>query len=177
MRRRYLSPLPTQTTLAYSHIIVFTRMLPHISQTRPKFSIWLSLEHHVASMLPFSRWLDYCSIGYFVTAGTAKRQMSDVLAMLRDLGPRQFLLKQASAKVVRDAFFYKSAYRHLAATGQARLSAEDFVLGEICHRASLYNRAANASLPAGILADATGMVDAQAVGSATQLGTCLLWPG
>ena len=135
-------------------------------------------------MLPFSRWIDYCSLGYFISASTAARQMSQVLPRLRALGSRQFTRKRAAASRVRTAFFYKGArLRHgharSARRGPSGLlgepGAEDFVLGEICHRAAQHNafvKANNGSASLAAEGNPTGAADVVAV--ATRLEQCLL---
>jgi hypothetical protein len=128
-------------------------------------------------MLPFSRWINYCSLGYFISASTAAHQFSKVLPLLRIVGSRHFARKRAAASLVRDAFFYKGAHLHgrepSGLSKSAHLGAEDFVLGEICHRAREYNARMRASINGSTaLAEDDGAADVLPV--ATRLDQCLL---
>ena len=74
------------------------------------------------SMLPYARWLDYCSIGYVVTDATARRNAH--AAIVRQL--LKVTSEEAEAK--RHAL-----RRHRAAF--AMPSASAFILEELCHLA------------------------------------------
>jgi|EP00966_Prymnesium_polylepis_P169958 hypothetical protein len=130
-------------------------------------------------MLPFSRWIDYCSMGYFISASTAGRHIAEILPLLRAVGPREFASKRAAARRVRAAFFYRGAHhrghriRRARTTGdptepgvtEAQVGAEDFVLGEICDRAAAFNNASNSSAE-----------PLEVAATATRLAQCLLLP-
>ena len=57
-----------------------------------------------ASSLPYSSWLDYCSIGYLVSAKTAKGNMRLVLDRLRAVSADEAAAKHAALRAASPAF-------------------------------------------------------------------------
>ena len=57
-----------------------------------------------ASSLPYSSWLDYCSIGYLVSAQTAKSGMARVLDKLRAVPADEAAAKHAALRAASPAF-------------------------------------------------------------------------
>ena len=182
--RSRLFRVPPRRSLFLASIERPIRILPATpvlqASRRLSFERWLALEHHVASMLPFSRWIDYCSIGYIISASTAGRHIAGILPLLRAVSPREFVSKRAAARRVRAAFFYRGAHHHRGhrvrgartagdptepSVTEAHVGAEDFVLGEICDRAAAFNNANNSSIEL-----------LEGAATATRLAQCLLLP-
>ena len=78
--------------------------------------------------LPYTRWLDWCSIGYIVSDTRARHDMQSVLKKLEAVTSLEAAAKRAHLLAVRDAFVFRPGSH---ATG-ARPSAIDFLLGELC---------------------------------------------
>ena len=110
--------------------------------------------------LPYTRWLDWCSLAYIVSDVTARRGMASVLAKLDLVTADEASQKRAALLAVRDAFVFRPP--HTQPTGDAagggtrdfrsgyRPSAVDFLIGEICEAARSAKR--NESLTAQPLA-------------------------
>ena len=89
----------------------------------------LVLAGHPERTLPYTRWLDWCSIGYIVADSVARRDMASVLRKLELVTAEEAAAKRAALLAVRDAF----VFRPPGAPGVgAKPSAVDFLLGELC---------------------------------------------
>ena len=106
-----------------------------------------------AHTLPYTRWLDWCSIAYIISDATARRGMASVLAKLDLVTAEEAAQKRAALLAVRDAFVFRRreppprgaaspAAGGAAAAGSSRdfapgyrPSAVDFLLGELCEAA------------------------------------------
>ena len=88
----------------------------------------LPTKHRVESMLPYTRWLDYCSIAYVVREADVPR-LAAVIDELRALPIQETEAKRAALKVARDAFVVR---RNASAAAPA---AAQYVLAEVCDAA------------------------------------------
>ena len=86
----------------------------------------LVLAGHPERTLPYTRWLDWCSIGFIVSDQTARRDMASVLSKLERVTAEEAAAKRAALLAVRDAFVFRPPKRG------AQPSAVDFLLGEMC---------------------------------------------
>lgn len=93
---------------------------------------------HLARMLPYAHWLDYCRISFLVTATDAKSRMQAVLAALANVSSAEAAEKLAQLRLVRHAFAFRPP--RAALTNESSASAADFVLGEVCRRAKNLGR-------------------------------------
>ena len=91
----------------------------------------------VQAMLPYTRWLDYCTIGLFVSEHVARRRFGGVvMRRLAQMSAADAAAKLRALKRVRGAF----VFRGIAADGKASAmanvpSAADFIIAEACHLA------------------------------------------
>mmetsp|Transcript_59626 Transcript_59626/g.129269 ORF Transcript_59626/g.129269 Transcript_59626/m.129269 type:complete len:178 (-) Transcript_59626:51-584(-) len=60
-----------------------------------------------ANMLPYARWLDWCSIAYMVKEKTAVRHMDRVLAQLANVSAHAAEAKRRALEAVLGAFVFK----------------------------------------------------------------------
>ena len=97
-----------------------------------------------AHTLPYTRWLDWCSIAYLVSDSTARRGMRSVLAKLDLVSAEEAAQKRAALRAVRDAFVFRAPHGGPRAGNASRPrdyrpgyapSAVDFILGELCEAA------------------------------------------
>ena len=100
-----------------------------------------------AHTLPYTRWLDWCSIAYIISDATARKGMASVLAKLDLVTAEEAAQKRAALLAVRDAFVFRRREppprgAATAAAGASRdfapgyrPSAVDFLLGELCEAA------------------------------------------
>ena len=86
-----------------------------------------NLGHRLARYLPYTTWLDWCSIAYFVTEQTARSSMAAVLERLAAVSEAEAQAKHAALLRVRDAFVVRA--------GDPGPTAPDYVLGEACEAA------------------------------------------
>ena len=86
---------------------------------------------HPERTLPYTRWLDWCSIGFLVSDHTARHDMVSVLRKLEQVTAEEAAAKRSALLAVRDAFVFRAPNY---APG-ARPSAVDFLLGELCEAA------------------------------------------
>lgn len=77
-------------------------------------------------VLPYTRWLDYCELGYFITVEAARADMLGALRHLRAISADEWHAKSARLRAVRDAFVFR------ANSSLARPSAAEFLLHEMC---------------------------------------------
>ena len=98
--------------------------------------------------LPYTRWLDWCSLAYLISDGTARKGMAEVLKKLELVTAEEAEQKRAALLAVRDAFVFRpphgGAPAPAASPGGFRPgyspSAVDFLLGELCESARLIKR-------------------------------------
>ena len=88
----------------------------------------LPTKHRVESMLPYTRWLDYCSIAYVVREADVPR-LAAVIDELRALPTEETEAKRAALREARDAFVVR---RNASAAAPA---AAQYVLAEVCDAA------------------------------------------
>ena len=87
--------------------------------------------------LPYTRWLDWCSIAYIVSDSTARKGMDSVLAKLDLVTAEEAAQKRAALLAVRDAFVFRQPQREAGGAAGAfapgyQPSAVDFLIGELC---------------------------------------------
>jgi hypothetical protein len=90
--------------------------------------------------LPYTRWLDWCSIAFIISDATARTSMASVLRKLELVSAEEAAAKRAALLAVRDAFVWRAP----TLDPEAHPSAPDFLLGELCDAAR--SRRANGSL-------------------------------
>ena len=66
-------------------------------------------ERDFARDYPFVRWLDYCSVAFFVTRGQAVHNFSAVLDWLSRISPAEAEVKLKALQMIRPAFVFSSA--------------------------------------------------------------------
>jgi hypothetical protein len=92
----------------------------------------------MALMLPYTRWLDWCEVAYFVAErDAASSRMRAVLHALARVPAREAQAKQAALRRAWPAF----AFREGAAGAAEGRSAPDFLTGEACAAARRFARA------------------------------------
>jgi hypothetical protein len=126
----------------------------------------MSTEEALASAVrhsyPYSRWLDYCRIGFFVPEHHATRNMHAVLDALEGLQESELLQKRRALRQVHHAF----AFRPNCSLPMAPC-ATDYILAELCAaagRLKLNNNMTVRSIP----------VAGSSEGSGQGLKRCLL---
>ena len=91
--------------------------------------------------LPYTRWLDWCSIAFLVSEATARTGMRGVLAKLDLVTAEEAAAKRAALLAVRDAFVFRPPHHGASPNASAGFregyqpSAVDFLLGELCEAA------------------------------------------
>ena len=97
--------------------------------------------------LPYTRWLDWCSIAYIISDVTARTRMASVLAQLEKVSAAEAAAKRKALLAVRDAFVWRPPALH----PMAQPSAVDYLLGELCDAARSWrvNGSLSTSPPAG----------------------------
>ena len=102
-------------------------VLPHISKRGGAVrSDRSTLGPSVAMHLPYSRWLDYCSIAYLVAESTARTDFASVLERLSRVTSSEAAAKHAVLRVVREAFVFR-----FGSTPEQPTAAE-YILDEAC---------------------------------------------
>lgn len=81
--------------------------------------------------LPFTRWLDYCEVAYFVPEANAREAMTSVLDQLATRPDRELRAKRRRLREVRDAFVFREG----SSAPGARPSATEFIFAEACEAA------------------------------------------
>lgn len=79
---------------------------------------------------PYVRWLDYCNVGYFVSAHAVRTSMTRVLDWLERVPPQEANAKLRALRAVRPAFVFRPN------ASVADPAAGEFVINELCRRAS-----------------------------------------
>eukprot|EP00310_Coccolithus_braarudii_P011385 CAMPEP_0183374166 /NCGR_PEP_ID=MMETSP0164_2-20130417/113678_1 /TAXON_ID=221442 /ORGANISM="Coccolithus pelagicus ssp braarudi, Strain PLY182g" /LENGTH=187 /DNA_ID=CAMNT_0025551167 /DNA_START=206 /DNA_END=769 /DNA_ORIENTATION=- len=88
----------------------------------------------VAAMLPYTRWLDYCQLGYVVSEQTVlSGGMAAVLRKLEGVGEEEAAQKYAHLRLVRDAFVFR------ANSSVVRPSAAEYIIDETCTAARRFS--------------------------------------
>jgi len=103
-----------------------------------------NLGHTLPSMLPYTRWLDYCTVAYLVSEPAAKKNFMPVYHKLAALTEADVAPKREMLRRVRDAFVMRanSSVEHPAAP--------EYMLDEACNAArSLRRREQGLLQPAG----------------------------
>ena len=85
-----------------------------------------TMEDATSSMLPYTRWHDYCTTSYFISEYIAKLNFSAVLDRLERISETEAARKLAALRRVRDAY----VFRHGATVQHP--SAAHYILGEAC---------------------------------------------
>ena len=81
--------------------------------------------------LPYTRWLDWCSIAFIISDATARTSMASVLRKLQLVSAEEAAAKRVALLAVRDAFVWRAP----TLDPVAQPSAPDFLLGELCDAA------------------------------------------
>eukprot|EP00900_Chrysochromulina_parva_P022271 jgi/Chrpa1/4678/Chrysochromulina_OHIO_Genome00001508-RA len=81
--------------------------------------------------LPYTRWLDWCSIAFIISDATARTSMASVLRKLELVSAEEAAAKRVALLAVRDAFVWRAP----TLDPVAQPSAPDFLLGELCDAA------------------------------------------
>ena len=84
---------------------------------------------HPRSMLPYTRWLDWCEIAILVSEETARTDMAKVLAKLEALSEADAERMRVRLRAVRNAFVWRPPHPTDPATYP---SAADYLLAEGC---------------------------------------------
>lgn len=123
---------------------------------------------HIARILPYSRWLDWCDVSWLVSTDVAVSKMAQVLKQLEAITSEEAAIKSRALKRVRNAFIWRldqkqnrsltgTGSRHgwrtagAAGEGGALSSAADSILEDICYRADKYGSAPHAPVGDGHL--------------------------
>ena len=93
----------------------------------------------IARWLPYSRWLDYCTVGYLVEEASAQQHFKLVLQKLKAVGEAEAEAKLRALHQVRAAFVFP---QHSSID---RPAAPHYILNEACHAARRF--AANETGP------------------------------
>ena len=80
----------------------------------------------VATLLPYTRWLDYCTVGYFVRSVTAAANFSAVLERLQAVSAAEAESKLERLRGVHSAFIFRHG------STEARPSAPELIMAEAC---------------------------------------------
>ena len=100
----------------------------------------LVLDGPPANTLPYTRWLDYCELGFLVNVSTAVRGMAAIVDRLRTVTAAEAAAKHAALARVRDAFVWR------APEPGGRPSAPDHIFAEACDAARRHRAAAAAGV-------------------------------
>ena len=84
------------------------------------------------SMLPYVRWLDYCTIAYLVPSAVAEINLKPILKRLSQVSKEEAERKREALRAVRDAFVMR---KNSSVDAPA---AAEFLLGELCDLARAY---------------------------------------
>jgi hypothetical protein len=90
------------------------------------------LGERLARFLPYTTWLDWCSIAFLVSESAARHRFRSVIERLNQVDEAEALTKLQALREVRDAFVCR---RPSARQSPARPSAPDFLLGMACEAA------------------------------------------
>lgn len=88
-----------------------------------------------ASMLPFTRWLDYCEVAFLVDEQRVQRDAEGMVRALLRVTDAEAAAKLGALRRVRDAFVFR------AGSNASSPSAAEYILEEACAAAKQYRRA------------------------------------
>ena len=94
----------------------------------------------VANHLPYTRWLDYCGVAFFVAERYAREAMGEVLGLLAAVPEAELQAKRRRLRRVRSAFTFRRG------ASLAEPSAAEHILSEVCHAARAARSAEEARL-------------------------------
>jgi len=98
----------------------------------------------VQSMLPYTRWLDYCSVAFILRESDAKTRLPALIDRLREVTADEAAAKHRALAAVRAAFVFREG------SSPRRPCASEFVLDEACALARLWRTRSNRSAPLSI---------------------------
>ena len=103
------------------------------------------------SMLPYTRWLDYCSVSYLISEHAARTDLGPALRRLAMVTAAEAAQKAAALRAVHAAFTFR------AGSSVGAPSAPEYVLGDICAAARRFRATGDATsaLAGGDLASCT----------------------
>lgn len=81
----------------------------------------------VRNMLPYTRWLDWCKIAYFVSEEQAQKNLRELLQQLEKINDLEITQKFEALRGVRHAFVFRRG------STVDMPSAPEFILAEACH--------------------------------------------
>lgn len=87
------------------------------------------LGHRLSKFLPYTTWLDYCSIAFLVGEATARTDLASVLTKLAAVSEAEAAAKHEALRRVHDAFVCRGE------GGDGSVQAADYVLGAACQAA------------------------------------------
>ena len=103
----------------------------------PLFVVPSALRGQMVLMLPFTRWLDWCSVAYFILEkDAASSRMRSLLGQLAALPSHEVRAKQAALRRVWPAFVLRPRRNESDATGA------DYLRGEACAAARRFRTSA-----------------------------------
>ena len=119
---------PYSRTLPESHqgrepLVVTSNLLVTTSPSNRRGGV------RVVQYLPYSRWLDYCTIAFFVREETARTSMAAILARLANVSAAEAAAKHAALSRVREAFVFRPG------CSPGAPCATEHILGEMCDAA------------------------------------------
>jgi hypothetical protein len=86
----------------------------------------LDAAREVATVLPYTRWLDYCDVAFLVPSAVANNNFGRVIERLAAVGLEEAAAKLAALRRVRSAFIFREG------STVARPSAPEYLLSEAC---------------------------------------------
>jgi len=90
-------------------------------------------------MLPYTRWLDYCSVAYVVHERTARHDAAVVVRALLAVSAAEAHAKLRALARVRDAFVFRGSSSHGSSAQPP--SAAEYILDEACAAARSFSAA------------------------------------
>ena len=105
----------------------------------------------LGTMLPYTRWLDYCSVSYLISEHAARTDLGPALRRLAAVTAAEAAAKAAALRAVHAAFTFR------AGSSVGAPSAAEYVLGDICAAARRFRATGDATsaLAGGDLASCT----------------------
>lgn len=89
----------------------------------------------LARFLPYTSWLDWCSIAYLISADAARTGMAAIVSKLAAVTEVEAQKKLAALRAARDAFVCRSPEYAATTDYGRRPSAPDYLLGVACDAA------------------------------------------
>ena len=106
-------------------------VVPSPARNRPTDAM---VEDGVASLLPYTTWLDYCEVSFVVSEWQARRDIGVAIQKLAAMPESVLEAKQRGLRAVRDAF----VFRRNSSVGSP--SAPEFIIDEVCRAAEEVSR-------------------------------------